>query len=78
MVKIFISYAYGGDPTSLIVSDSREKVDIAHAAMSIPAHEVEEISLDDESFGIHNLAFILTSTEKQIDGKTVNIWRRGK
>ena len=82
--KIYIGLDYEGRPTSVLLSDSREKADIAWAGMGEHPYRVEEIDPDEDG-GVHGVAFLLTSRERVIHHYDISLsedlkvreWKRG-
>ena len=77
-MKIYIGLDIWGNPMGLFLSDSREKVEIAWAAMGDTPHSIEVIDPNEE-LGINGLAFILTSKEHRVPGteRRYREWKRG-
>jgi len=81
-MNIYIAYNYEDEPTSVLLADDREKVNIAWAAMKLVPHRVEEI--DPTAIqGIGGVGFLLTSEEANsrdytgVRGGDYRIWKRG-
>jgi len=83
-MKIYIGYDHNEAPMGVLLSDSKEKAEIAWAAMRDIPHSIEEI--DPETVPeINGLVFLLTSTKcnskrdfgHRIDGVDFRLWKRG-
>lgn len=84
-MKIYIGFDFEGNPTGVLLSDSREKVEIVWAAMKDTPHSIEEIDPNTE-FGLHNVVFLLTSEDRTIRASEISSrngyiqfrkWKRG-
>ena len=69
-MKIYIAYNYEKQVIGVLLSDKREKADIAWAGMDLAPYTVEEID-PKEATGIHGVTFLLTSVQEEIyvDGR---------
>jgi len=83
-MNIYIAYNYNNEPLGVLLSDSKEKAEIAWAGMGTPVHHVEEID-PKTAKGIHGVIFLLTTQEAnsrrdyghRLEGVNFNIWKRG-
>lgn len=80
-MNIYIGLNFNGNPTSVLLADSREKADIAWMGMKEYPHTVEEIDPTNDDLGLHGVAFLLTSIEKTVtthaSNTTFRKWKRG-
>lgn len=63
-MNIYIGLDYNGKPTSVLLADNKEKAEIAWMGMNDIPHSIEEIDPVNDELGIHGVAFLLTSTER--------------
>lgn len=79
MSKIYIGLDFEGNPISVLLAKNREQADIAWAGMLDMPHHVEEIDPTQDNIGIHGLAFLLTSEEKETsyENRKYRKWKRG-
>ena len=83
-MKIYIGYDFEKSPIGVLLSDSKEKAEIAWAAMGETPHTIEEIDPNTVN-GVSGLVFLLTTvkTNSRTDyshrpaGVDFRIWRRG-
>ena len=83
-MKIYIGMDFENKPISVLLSESREKADIAWAGMQDTPHSVEEIDPADNSSGVHGVVFLLTSMKRnsnqsshRVGGVDYRQWKRG-
>ncbi len=82
-MNIYISYDYNDTPLDVILADNLEKANIAFLAMPNQSSRVEEID-PSEDLGIHGIAFLFTSVERDsyrgigTTDKKFRVWKRGK
>ncbi len=81
MKNIYIGFDYKGNPIGVILSDSKEKAEIAWSAMGDIPHSIEEINPSSIE-GVHGVVFLLSSEERAFPrdpkiGSRYRVWKRG-
>jgi hypothetical protein len=84
---VYVGYEGDGTPIGCLISDSKEKADIAFTAMGDTPVSIECIDLEkiaSENMPPNGLMFFLTSKKTRIPGVSINkdrylrVWKRGK